>query len=164
MIGVDIPIERLRLSFESNLWNGKNNKFFGRCFRNERNDDLIPEVIVSGNEYQEVLLQDFNDSTVFFDVEPERESTSNTRVDAKIGIYFAVDLSALYPSLSRNDATETAYNDVINLINLAGFDVKSIISGFESYATWGYDEASRDSMSSYHLFKINTLVNYNLNC
>lgn len=164
MIGVDKPIERLRLLFESSLWNGKSNKFYGRCFRNER-DGLIPEIKLEiGDEYKEVLLQDFQDSTVFFDVEPNRDAVSKSIVNANVNIYFAVNLTKLYPLLNRIDATETAYKDVINLVNVSGFDFKAIVSGFEAYETWSYDEASKDNMHPYHLFRINTSINYNLNC
>jgi len=164
MIGVDAPIERLRLLFVGNLWSGKNNSFNGRCFRNEQDGKLIPEIKITGNDYEEVLLQDFNDSTVFFDVEPTRESNGKDNLKANINIYFAVDLSKLYPSLDRNEATETAYRDVIDQINIGGFNFTSLSTGFESYDTWNYDESAEDNMSSYHLFRINTTIDYNLNC
>jgi hypothetical protein len=167
MIGIDVPIERLRLLFVSNLWNGKTNSFYGRCFRNERDDKLIPEIKISGNDYKEVLLQDFNDSTVFFDVEPARDVIGASDINAKVSIYFAVSLAKLYPLLDRLDATETAYKDVIKLINASSFalsDGNSLTTGFESYSTWDYDKASEDNMHPYHLFKISTTVIYNLNC
>lgn len=163
MIGIDKPIERLRLLFESNLWVANKSIFYGRCFRNERNGGLIPE-INTNNEYREVLLQDFNDSTVFFDVDPVREVIGLTDINASVDIYFAVDLTNLYPLLTRNEATETAYKDVVKYINGSDFDFQGLKTGFDSYDTWDYDEASRDNMQSYHLFKINTKLIYNLNC
>jgi hypothetical protein len=163
MIGIDVPIEDLRLLFEDKLWIGKNNVFHGRCFRNKRAENLIPEVSIGG-DYKEVLLQDNNDSTVFFDASPTRDVIGATDIDADVSIYFSINLQKLYPGLSRNDATETAYKDVIKYINASAFDFQSLNTGFESFDTWGYEDAEFDNMYPYHLFRIDTTVIYNLNC
>ena len=164
MIGIDIPIERLRADFENYLWVGAVNSFNGRCFRNQRDGKLIPEIKGDRDEYREVLLQDGNDSTVFFDVDPDREMKSKSQSEANVSIYFAVNLEELYPSLSRNEASETAYVDAVDLINGSGFDVTGIISGKEAFNTWGYEDSIFDDMHPYHLFRIDSSIVYNLRC
>lgn len=164
MKGIDVPIEILRIMFESKLWIGKKNNFYGRCFRNVTRGKLKPEIAITFNDYREVLLQDFSNSTVFFDVDPNRTILGNSDVESEVNIYFAVDLKALYPTLSRNEATETAYSDVSKIINASPFSINGIITGFESYELWDYYRDFIDDLSNYHLFRINTTIIYNLNC
>jgi hypothetical protein len=165
MIGIDKPIEALRKLFEDNLWISNDAVFYGRCFRNERNNKLIPEAFIN-DEYEEVLLQDFNDATVFFDVENDREALrpGSSQIIAKVNIYFAVNLKNLYPSIATERATEYAHRDAIKYIDASSFNHTGIRSGFESYDTWDYDKAAIDNMQPYYLFRINTEVVYTLNC
>lgn len=163
MIGIDEPIERLRLMFESSLWISNNNSFYGRCFRNLRDGKLFPEISENKN-YLEVLLNDKKDSTVFFDVQPERSVIGDSDINSNVDIYFSINLKKIYPLLTRNEATETAYKDVVKLISASSFDFQGLETGFSSFDTWGYDDASIDNMYPYHLFKINTTVIHNLNC
>lgn len=164
-MGIDDQIEKLRLLFESNLWSGKKAVFYGRCFRNERNDGLIPEISIGGS-YKEVLLQDFNGATVFFDVEPLRSARviDSSDITANVSIYFAVDLDKLYPGLDRLKQTENAYKDSIDIINHSAFTFNAFETGFSSYSVWTYDKASIDNMQPYHLFRVDTTINYNLIC
>jgi hypothetical protein len=164
MIGIDKPIENLRLLFESNLWEGKENSFNGRCFRNIRDDKLIPEIKVGKNDYREVLLQDVNHSTVFFDVPNDRTVIGSSDITTDVSIYFSINLEKLYPTLDRNEATETAYKDVIRYVNASSFDFTGISTGFDSFDTWGYDNVDFDNMYPYHLFRVDTKLIYNLNC
>jgi muramoyltetrapeptide carboxypeptidase LdcA involved in peptidoglycan recycling len=166
MIGIDNQIEKLRSLFENNLWTASSSVFHGRCFRNERNDGLIPEVTIGGNDYKEVLLQDFQDGTIFFDVEPERTARviGSSDITANVSIYFAINLDNLYSGLGRLEQTETAYKDAITIINKSAFVFQSFETGFSSYSVWTYDDAAKDNMQRYHLFRVDTTINYNLIC
>lgn len=165
MIGIDKHIEILRQIFEDNLWVATGAVFYGRCFRNERNEGLIPEVS-EGTDYREVLLNDNNSSTSFFDVEPSRTATieNTSTITANVSVYFGVNLEDLYSGLSRNEQTESAYKDVIALVQASPFKFTGFETGFSSYSTWAYDKADIDNMQPYHLFRIDTTINYNLNC
>jgi len=158
MKGIDIQIESLRKTFEDHLWLDFFNSFNGRCMRNYR-DKMIPEVLNPGSlNYNEVLLDDTKTSISFFDVLPER-----TEQKATVHIYFAVNLSKLYPSVSER-ATEYALSDAILLIRTHGlFTIEGITDGYESWSNW--DKVKReDNMHPFYLFRIETTVEYKLTC
>ncbi|HPT12591.1 MAG TPA: hypothetical protein PLP69_08175 [Bacteroidales bacterium] len=158
MKGIDVQIESLRSTFESLLWTAFNNSFNGRCMHNYR-EGVIPEVLNDdSHEYKEVLLDDKFDSIVFFDVLPKRGIGS-----ADVNIYFAVNLSTIYPSVDER-ATEHALSDVAMVIKRhANFEMTSITDGFESWKDWSMVK-QEDNMQPFYLFRIETTVTYNLIC
>lgn len=158
MKGIDVPIESLKSTFENHLWVGFFNSFNGRCMRTYR-EKMIPEVLKSGTtNYSEVLLDDTKTSISFFDVLPDR-----TEQKATVHIYFAVNLSKLYPSVSER-ATEYALSDAILLIRKHGlFTIEGIMDGYESWSNW--DKVKKeDNMQPFYLFRIETTVEYKLTC
>lgn len=158
MKGIDIPIESLRSTFESYLWDGLNNAFYGRCMRNFR-DKMIPEVLVMNSiNYSEVLLDDTKTSLCFFDVLPQR-----TEQKATVHIYFAVNLAKHFPYIGER-ATEYALSDVVLLIRKHGlFAIEGITDGYDAWKDW--DMVKReDNMHPFYLFRIETTVEYNLTC
>ena len=158
MKGIDVQIESLRSTFESLLWTAFNNSFNGRCMHNYR-EGVIPEALNNdSHEYKEVLLDDKLDSIVFFDVLPKRGIGS-----ADVNIYFAVNLSTIYPSVDER-ATEHALSDVAMVIKRhANFEMTSITDGFESWKDWSMVK-QEDNMQPFYLFRIETTVTYNLIC
>lgn len=158
MKGVDIVIEKQRLIFSGYLWTTFTCSWNGRCMRNYHSNLQIPEILVSGNNYSDVLLDDRKDALCFFDVLSER--TENT---ANVDIYFAVNLLKLYPLVSER-ATEYALSDVVRWIRSGGlFTIKSIHDGYEAWSNWGMVK-KEDNMQPFYLFKIKTSVEYVLNC
>jgi len=157
MKGVDVPIEKQRLIFDAYLWASNTSDWFGRCSVNYREEGQVPEVLVSGNEYRDVLLDDSKDSVCFFHVLPDR--TDRATVD----IYFAVNLKKLYPSVTER-ATEYALSDVTKRILQGGmFKVESISDGYESWRQWSMVK-KEDNMQPHYLFRVRTNVEYSLNC
>jgi len=114
MKGIDIVIEKQRLIFSGYLWTTFTCSWNGRCMRNYHQNLQIPEILVSGNNYSDVLLDDRKDALCFFDVLSER--TENT---ANVDLYFAVNLLKLYPTITER-ATEYALSDVVRWIHQEG--------------------------------------------
>lgn len=163
MIGVDIPINKLLLLFNEKLWADNTNDYNGRVYINQKDGRVIPEVYNTNDDYKEVLLNDNVDSTIFFDVLNERKFIGNSNCRVEVDIYFSINLKNIYPTIN-NRATEYAYRDVLDIINLSSFKYKSLTSGFEAFDKFDYDKASIDNMQPYHLFKIKTELTYNINC
>lgn len=160
MTGVDIPIARLLTLFGSLLWPTASNDFNGRCVRNSREAGVVPEVLRAGStEYKDVLLDDTFASVCFFDILNTRE-VANSRASVVVHIYFAVDLVKLYPAVPER-ATEYAYQDAINIIKKSAFNITGLVSGTESYSAFQFE--LEDDMQPFHLFRIETTLNYNLN-
>lgn len=161
-MSIDVSIDRLKAKFTSDLWNTKSPTFFGRVFRNERNGDVIPERYISDNEYQDVLLRDYISALGFFDVQPNEKYEGYFVSD--VWICFSVNLTKLYPSLSRTEATETVHNDVLKLINrIGGWKVTGLVRGLPAFSDYSRVKDS-DNLHPNYLFRFNTQVKYPINC
>jgi hypothetical protein len=157
MKGIDVVIDKQTTIFKARLWTTKKANYYGRCHRNYRDDQMIPEVIQDGNEYTTLLLNDRLDVISFFDVLPDR-----THNEATVDIYFAVNIPNLYTTEDRD--TEAALSDVAYWLRAAGiFTIESISEGYESWKQWGMVK-KEDNMNPFFLFKFRTKVSYNLNC
>lgn len=158
MKGIDIQIEKQRLIFSTYVWLTNSCSWYGRCQVNHREGKDHPEVYVSGNEYRDVLLDDTKDAISFFNVLPER-----TINKATVDIYFAVNLKKLYPLITER-ATEYVLSEILEWINKGNaFTVESITDGYEAWRTFGLVK-KEDNMHPFYLFKIRTIVNYDLTC
>lgn len=158
MKGVDIVIEKQRLIFNDHLWTGNDCSWFGNCMPDERPEGTFPSVLISGSDYRDVLLDDTKDVISFFDVAPER-----TENRCSVDIYFAVNLSKLYPSITESQ-TEYALADSVEWVKKGGmFTIEKIVDGYESWKGWSMCKRE-DNMHPFYLFKITTNVNYVLTC
>lgn len=158
MKGIDVPIEKQRLIFNDHLWTGFNCSWNGRCQVNYRDEKTVPEVLVSGSDYKDVLLDDSKDAISFFYVQPER-----TIDEATVEIYFAVKLPTLYPLVTER-ATEYALLDAIDKVKRGSlFSVTGIVDGYESWRTFGMVK-KEDNMQPFYLFKLITKLQYSLTC
>ena len=54
MTGIDVRIEELRSYLESKLWTGNDVTFYGRIFRQIKNDGIVPMNFVAPIDYQDV--------------------------------------------------------------------------------------------------------------
>jgi hypothetical protein len=169
--GIDIPIDSLVADFNAALWTGKNNQFYGRVFRNERFEDfgskISPEVWISSNEPAVEVLKDNNyDAQCFFDVQPIEGETIGDVHSVEVWICFMLDLLAVYPSLTRQQATEQAHMDTEELILDSAFENPSLVRGFTGFTgyDWGNnaDQAKAD-MHPHYCFRFSTNLNYT-NC
>lgn len=160
--GVDIQIERLRGYMAAKLFTSNSCDWFGRVFRNQRNDETIPERYVSGIDYQSVLLNDNKDLTCFFDVQPSEDYDNGFTSD--VWICFSVNLAKLYPTVTTERATEYLHEDLIKTIKrIGGWEVTGLVRGLPAFSEYSRVKPEHDKQP-YYLMRINTKVKYPLNC
>lgn len=169
LTGIDIPIAILRQSFADNLWTDVTGKeFYARVFGNlNKNNQLIGEVLQSGNEYKDVQFNDTLNMVSFFDVgetvenvDPDNQTTQN------VGIVFAVKLTEIYSNISYR-ATEEVYRDVLNVINeTSALTVTplEIIRGLNAYGNLSTEGLLQYNMQPWHTFRINTEMKLSFDC
>lgn len=169
LTGIDIPIAILRQSFADNLWTSVTDKeFYARVFGNlNKNNQLIGEVLYSGNEYRDVQFNDTLNMVSFFDVgdtvenvDPDNQTTQN------VGIVFAVNIPAIYTNLSYR-ATEEVYRDVLNIINdTSTLEIvpNEIIRGLNAYGNLSTEGLLQYNMQPWHTFRVNTEMKLSFDC
>lgn len=166
--GIDMPIDNLVAVFNSNLWAAFNTDFVGRIFHNVRHDPskISPEKWLSGNNYKEVLKDISIDGQCFFDVRP-RES-GHPMSESDVRICFMVNLSIVYPSLTRREATEQSHIDTLDIIKSSRFKPVNLIRGFEGFEEYDWGEGANQAKSDMHphyLFRYDTELKYQIiNC
>jgi uncharacterized protein YtpQ (UPF0354 family) len=159
--GIDIPIDALVTRFTSDLWNGKTNVFKGRIQRTVRDGGSIPEWYnPTTKRYEDVLLNDRVDATVFFDVQPDEDYHSH--YVAEVRICFAVNLAKLYPLITER-ATEYVHEAALKLIKKSRFNVTGLVRGLDAFSEYELVKES-DNMNQFYLFRFNTTVKYPQNC
>jgi len=166
--GIDISIDQLLSDFNTYLWTGKVRSFYGRVFRNERFEigKISPEVWITPDSYIEVLKDYSKDAQCFFDVQPNE--TVNTYIHSSdIWLCFMVNLKAIYPLLTRIEATERIQTDVEQLLINSNFTIVGMVRGFEGFKGYDFGEnpQSKADMSPHYLFRFNLKSTYiNSNC
>lgn len=161
--GVDIPIDALVSKFVSDLWTTNNNNIFrGRIQRTIRSEGTFPEWYNPTTEdYEDVELDDNYDCISFFDVQPTEEY--DNRFKADVWICFAINLKALYPSVSER-ATEYAHEDVLKIIKKkSSFKPTGLVRGLDAFSDYELVKES-DNMNQFYLFRFNTEIVYPQNC
>jgi len=173
--GIDIPIDSLVSLFNSYLWTNTTNKtFYGRVFRNERFESfqskISPEIYTSSTDYIEVLKNDNLDAQCFFDVQPTGDSQKSDFHTANVWVVFMIDLSKVYPLLTRQEATEEAHREVELLLLDSKFELKgnSLVRGFNAVIDYDWGENSdqaRTDMYPHYCFRFEGTIDYQLsNC
>lgn len=164
-IGIDIHIDALVGDFNSLLWPTVSNRsFYGRVFRNERNDSISPEIWTTPHNYIEVLKDYKYNAQCFFDRQPDISVNSNVQ-QATVWVCFMVNLQAIYPNLTRTEATEQVHFDVKEILETRPFQIQNLVTGFTGFESydWGNDGQARADMSPHYLFRFTTLIDYT-NC
>lgn len=167
--GIDLPIQEMQQLFEANLWTdipANKKEFNHRAWRNLRNGFLIPEVQIDDtSEYREVKFQDNLTVLSWFDVSPSTDSMDGEQVIQEVGIFFAVNLEELYPSLSHR-AVEESHADVRKVLKKRSseFNVLGITTGIEAYGDFDTANLKHPDMQPFHVFKYNCNVSFTLNC
>jgi len=165
--GVDAPIDRIQKILYKELscsWNTDNLDGYGRIYRNERREKVIPEFYTNENEYKEVLQNDTKACIFFF-------NTGNPSVTGKLAIVdceiiFSVDLTTIKGDETRDD--EEIRNDVVLALNryATNFekdydiikDLDGVYEDFRGVADYFLD------MQRFHHFKFKGKIRYNINC
>lgn len=160
--GIVVPISRLNTLFTSNLWTGNTYTKYGRIYRNVVEGGIIPEAYnATTGAYSDTLLDDNVDALSFYDVQPTE--TYSSQFVSTVWICFAVNLVALYPTVTTERATEYAHEDALKEINKTQFKVTGLVRGREAFSDYEKVKTG-DSMNQYHLFRFNTEVKYPQNC
>lgn len=165
-MGVDKNIDQAVSDLKSSLWIGNETAFYGRCFRNEKRGQIgtviKPEVYTSSTDYVEVLTDDTKAGQCFFDVQPTNGSDENGVYSADTWICFMVNLSKVYPSLTRTEGTEQAHTDAEEILS-QHFNITGLVRGFEGFKGYdfGGEHQAHVDMHPYYLFRFNTNIKYN---
>ena len=163
-IGIDKPIQKLQkhlLSKVSWLTTGANPYNFGRVYRNETKDGIVPEVYDSNNEYINILPDDNVNGMCFFDV-PNDIELVNRSANTSINIVFFINLEKSFPNVA-NRADENAINDIIQNCERYGFELQSVIKGTKVFDAFNYSRKYLDDMQPYFIFAIECDLNYEYN-
>ena len=163
--GVDIPINDLLRLFNTYLWTSNVRSFRGRIFRNEKefgfNVKIQPLYYDTvGSEPIEVLKDDNKDAQCFFDVMPTKKMFDTIK-EAECHICFMVNLTSLYPLLTRTEATEQVIEDAENLIKRSQFEFIQLVTGYESFNDYQWNESALSDLSSNFLFRFDLKLTYN---
>jgi hypothetical protein len=167
--GIDIPIDTLVASFTANLWTTKNCQFYGRVFRSERKvafpkqyeGEMIkiqPLYYVNGKAV-DPLKNDGKDAQCFVDVMPSRKMFADV-IEAECRVMFMVNLTAIYPALSRTESIEQVMADVKRQIMFSGFDIIQMVSGYTAFNEYGWSEDALSDLQDNHLFRYDLKLTY----
>lgn len=167
-VGIDLPIQEMQQLFINNLWldipDGKK-KFYHRVFNNPKDDNNRPEVFISNNNYEEVKFNKRLDVLSWFDVSEDSEDYKFGQNFKDVGIFFAVNLANLYPTLSHR-AVEESHRDVVKIIqkNPLFKMPYDIIEGKGAYGDYDTNNLKAYNMQPWHVFSINCSVSYSIKC
>ena len=153
MIGIDAKISDIETVFKAKLFLTKNYSTFGRAFLNSRNGTIIPEILASGNEYQEVTLNDALDAQSFCIVEDDYtvEKGSRDIFSSKVSFYFSVNLSVCYPTITER-AVEYVHRDISAILKYSDFNLESITQNWKEF------QGAFDNMQPFYLVKFTTNI------
>lgn len=167
-IGVDLAIEKAQKRLHDELltkWGINTNMFlcYGRCYRNNDKNGVIPEVYSNG-EYKELLLNDNVIVHSFFDIgnvinyETEEHQNSTT-----IDLVFFVNLNKLYSNNLRQDEKVRQDVQLIFEGGKNGLLLQTISIGNQAlseYSGYKKDAMKFKDMNQYHIFKMTYQLNY----
>lgn len=152
--------------FTSRLWTTKNNSFYGRIFRNENEKNIsakiLPLVATTNDKYIDVLKDTSKDAQCFFDVLPNVEMIGWMEKNT-VRVMFMVNLSKLYPTYTRIQATEAAKKEVYNILSSVFDKVDSCVTGYTAFSDYQWIEADGSDVSPHYLFRYDC-ISFNTNC
>lgn len=162
-MNIDTIIADTLTDLNARLWASNTKLYSGRIFRNFVNESgIIPTVTTANDKYVEVLKDKRYDVQCFFDVLPNGEMIGTMEKNV-IRAMFMVNLTALYPTSTRAEATELAKKEVFNLLSCNFDQVTGFISGRTSFADYDFVGKELADMSPHFLFRFD-LISFNTNC
>lgn len=159
--GIDIPIDALIAQLTANLWTANTRQFLGRVYRNAI-DGKIQPLYYTGTEDIDVLKDDRKDAQCFVDVMPTRNMFADV-IEAECRICFMVDLSALYPTVSRSEAVERVMADVIYELTHSEFVITQMVSGYTAFDDYIFSEDTSTDVGLDHVFRFDIKTTYTNN-
>lgn len=167
--GIDIPISIIRDEFANRLWAGTSDKVFYSLVDRNLDDqgNLKGQIFVSGVTYKEVHFDNKRNMVCFFDADESLTGLDgNAEMKRDVGIIFAVNIPAIYPNITYR-AKEELYRDVREVIlNTQSLDVvvNDIVAGLNAYGDLSTERLIAYNMQPWHTFRVNTTMNFNLDC
>lgn len=169
--GIDLPIQEMQQLFINNLWptiDAIDKEHYHRVFKNTRGDDdsVYPGVLKEGyRDYVNVEFDDKLSVLSWFDVSNKTDSYQLGQASQDVGVFFAVNLKKLYPTLDHR-AVEEAHLDVqkILLKRPSEFGIEGIITGMEAYGDFETTKLEASDMQPWHVFRFDCKVKYFLTC
>ena len=173
-IGVDKVITKLQEYMYTELINNgwTNYECYHRAYRNIKtvgSGNYVPETYtassVNTGQYEEVLLNDRNNSTSFFTV-GNNTTSNNGLFTTDISVIFQINTENLYSNVTHR-ADEEAKNDVVVSIKESGFGkyITSIVTQVEDvYNEFDYTNLETDDMHPYFVFRVNMTVPVDYKC
>lgn len=176
--GVDVRIQKMQQGLHDYLltkWGITSAQYnaYGRCYRNQRGSDWIPEVYNGANEYQELFLDDRMAAISFFGISEAMITYANASNHAEIHLIFLANIGTLKSTLAWR-ADEEVRKDVQDYciqgrfgFMLTGIDLW-IDKVFREYGSWirrqGEDlqatQMKYRDMQPFHAFRLNFKVAY----
>ena len=162
---LDKQINDIVTLFTANLWPSNVRQFYGRIFRNEVNYGFsvkVQPLYYSDQvnaEAIDVLKNDLVDAQCFFDVLPNAINRGGI-IEQDVRLMWMVDLSKLYPTLSRNEATETFYNDVEEWIYNTNFELNGYVQGATGFKDYQWSEDALCDLQNNYLFRFDLKLFY----
>ena len=164
--GIDIVIDDTLVDINARLWITNVNSFYGRIFRNdiltERGLKIVPEISLDGKSYKEVLKDNRFDAQCFFDVLPSGDMIGTMEKNT-VRAMFMVNLIKLYPALTRTEASQSAKEEVFDLLSCNFDSVTGFISGRTAFFDYEFKGMDISDMSPHYLFRFDC-ISWNVNC
>jgi hypothetical protein len=169
-VGIDLHIQKLQLFLYpelKKLWKINNDTdfdCFGRAYKNQTKDGIIPEVFIASEEYKEVLVDDRLSALSFF-ISGDTIQYNAGSVNANVSLIFMANLEKIKPGNQRND--EEVHVDVQRLLmpGRYGFRMTSFETGVDTvlreFSGWRKSTGMKyRDMQPFHLYRVNMILTY----
>ena len=154
-------------SLQTDIYNELSKQFdnvegYGRVYRNNTDNGVIPEVFISGDDYGEVFLNDTQDVTFSF-ITSENHSTNDGQLYiTEVKAVFWFNLEKL-DFEQRNDSEAQRIVSVILNDLIRGNEISEIQTGLSNiFNGFNIDDLKYTDMQPYHCFSINFDIQYYL--
>lgn len=169
IIGIDAVIQKVQVDLYDqliNLWVGKSIDGYGRAYKNYLNGGYVPEHYVSGQGYQDVLLNDNVDGHFAFLVSDSSTTDDDFVYVNQTKVVFSLNLKNIYPESGEYE-DERAHRDTISIlreISKSKFNITGFQTEVESvYAGYDIKMETLNNLYPYHIFAVNVDLKFNIN-
>lgn len=162
--GIDKAIQRAQVLLYdalNTLW-GIELDGYGRVYKNEKSDKVVPEVYKSENDYSGTLFTT-EKAKFFFETSDKSDFSHDTYFKSLIGVYFIVNLDTI--NIASHRADEEIRQNVFAVLRESPFrEMKSIEVGIKNVASNFTNILEGNTKWAdkhpYHVFKIVSEVEY----
>ena len=146
----------------AHLWPTAVKQFTGRIFRTEIMEGfqvkIMPLKHIAGSKnYEDVLKDDRLNAQCFFDLMPEIVYTGRVG-EYKLRCVFFVNLEALYPALSRTEATMQAQIDTEKVLSSYVFTLERFVLGVTAVKDYVFKDATISDMQPHFIYRVDLKI------